>query len=40
MEYVIQAKGPALGPVRSLSADRGEREKINTIEPEESIQQN
>ena len=28
MEYVVQAKGPALGPVRSFSADR-RREKKN-----------
>ena len=25
MEYVVQAKGPALGPVRSFSADRREK---------------
>ena len=29
MEYVIWAKGPALGPVRSFSADRRRREKRN-----------
>ena len=27
MEYAIWAKGPALGPVRSFSADRRRREK-------------
>ena len=32
MEYVIRAKGPALGPVRSFSADR--REKSNQLERE------
>ena len=40
MEYVIRAKGPALGPVRSFSADRRRIEKENKIEQEESIQQN
>ena len=40
MEYVVWAKGPALGPVRSFSADRRRREKRNMIEREESIQQN
>ena len=30
MEYVIRAKGPALGPVRPFSADR--REKRNKTE--------
>ena len=40
MEYVVRAKGPALGPVRSFSADRRRREKRNKIEREESIQQN
>ena len=39
MEYVIWAKGPALGPVRSFNADR-RREKRNMIEREKSIQQN
>ena len=29
MEYVIRAKGPALGPVRSFSVDRRRREKRN-----------
>ena len=32
MEYVIRAKGPALGPGRSFSADR--RRKKNKIEQE------
>ena len=32
MEYVIQAKGPALGPIRSFDADRRRREKRNKIE--------
>ena len=27
IEYVVWAKGPALGPVRSFSADRRRREK-------------
>ena len=27
MKYVIQVKGPALGPVRSFSADRRRKEK-------------
>ena len=40
MEYVIWAKGPALEPVRSFSANRRRREKRNKIEQEESIQQN
>ena len=40
MEYVIWDKGPALGLVRSFSADRRRREKRNTIEREEGIQQN
>ena len=40
MEYVIGAKGPALGLVRSFSADRRRREKRNKIEQEECIQQN
>ena len=31
MEYVVMAKGPALGPVRSFSAGR-RREKRNTSE--------
>ena len=29
MEYGIRAKGPALGPIRSFSADRRRREKGN-----------
>ena len=41
MEYVILAKGPALGPARSFNADRRKRKKKrNKIEREESIQQN
>ena len=40
IEYVIWAEGPALGPVRSFSADKKKREKRNKIEAEESIQQN
>ena len=40
MEYVVWAKGPALGPVRSFSADRRRREKRNKRDGEERIQQN
>ena len=39
MEYVIQAKGPMLGPVRSFNANR-RRQKRNKIEREENIHQN
>ena len=31
MEYVIWAKGPALGPVRSFSADRREKKKYDRV---------
>ena len=41
MEYVIWAKGPALGPVRPFSADRRKEErKKKQIEQEKSNQQN
>ena len=37
MEYVVRARGPALGPIRSFSADRRRREKKKIKQSEKKV---